>query len=258
MEEKLCLKWNDFQQNVTSCFPDLRGDQDFVDVTLVCGDRTFEAHKVILSASSPFLRSLLKKTNRHPHLLVYMNGLLPRVLEAMLDFIYQGEANIVQDDLEGFLLIAEEFQLKGLTGNDEKSAQPPKSNFTGAQSMNSTISANKTESKYEFNRNSNFSESKFLDNTPSGGSYGTLIPAESNANKLVHIGEETARQVAALIERRDKFWTCARCEFKSLNKSHLKEHVENHIEGLEYPCNYCSKIMRSSYSFRKHIMNSHK
>ena len=112
------MKWNDFQQNVTSCFLDLKGDKDFTDVTLACEDRTFEAHKVILSTCSPFLRSLLKKTNKHPHPLVYLRGVKARVLEAMLDFIYQGEANIVQEDLDGFLLTAEEFQLNGLTGNN--------------------------------------------------------------------------------------------------------------------------------------------
>ena len=95
MEEKLCLKWNDFQHNVTSCFQELKGDTDFADITLACEDRTFEAHKVILSACSPFLRSLLKKTNKHPHLLVYLRGVEARVLGAMLNFIYQGEANIV-------------------------------------------------------------------------------------------------------------------------------------------------------------------
>ena len=228
-------------------------------MTLVCEDREqLEAHKVILSACSPFLRNLLKKTNKHPHPLVYMMGMNARVLEAMLDFIYQGEANIVQDDLEGFLLIAEQFQLKGLTGKNYESVQPQQTNITGTQNLNSSFSV-KTESRYKYDKKSNYSENKFSEITPTSSSFSySLIPTESKGNKIVHIDEETARQVTALIERQDKFWTCTMCGFKSLNKSHLKEHVENHIEGLEYPCNYCSKIMRSSYSLRKHIMYSHK
>ena len=148
--------------------------------------------------------------------------------------------------------------MKGLTANNDKSVQPQKDNFPRTQNLNSTISA-KTESRYEYNIKSNNSERKLSELTPSSGSYGTLTPTESiNANKMVHIDEETVKKVAALIEKRDKFWTCTMCGFKSLNRSHLKEHAQNHIEGLEYPCNYCGKIMRSSYSFRKHIMNSHK
>ena len=66
MSEKLCLNWNDFQDNVKSAFGNLRDDQDFTDVTLACEDgHTIEAHKVILVASSPFLQKLLK-LNKHP------------------------------------------------------------------------------------------------------------------------------------------------------------------------------------------------
>ena len=58
MAEKLCLQWNDFQDNVKNAFGHLRDSTDFVDVTLACeDDRKIEAHKVIPAASSPFFRS---------------------------------------------------------------------------------------------------------------------------------------------------------------------------------------------------------
>ena len=54
MSEKICLQWNDFQENVKSAFGNMREDKDFTDVTLVCEDgEQVEAHKVILAASSP-------------------------------------------------------------------------------------------------------------------------------------------------------------------------------------------------------------
>ena len=46
-------------------------------------------------------------------------GILTRDLEAVLDFIYHGETNIFQADLERFLAIAEELQLKGLSHLNE-------------------------------------------------------------------------------------------------------------------------------------------
>ena len=59
MSDKLCLKWNDFQENVNTAFGSLRVDKDFSDVTLACEDgQQFEAHKVILAASSPFFQNL--------------------------------------------------------------------------------------------------------------------------------------------------------------------------------------------------------
>ena len=55
MSEKFCLQWNSFQENVATTFQGLRDDSDFHDVTLVSEDFKFiEAHRVILSASSPF------------------------------------------------------------------------------------------------------------------------------------------------------------------------------------------------------------
>ena len=74
MTEKLCLKWNDFQETVNTAFGSLRDDTEFADVTLACEDgQQIEAHKVILAASSPFFLNILKK-NKHPHPLIYMKG----------------------------------------------------------------------------------------------------------------------------------------------------------------------------------------
>ena len=121
MSEKLCLQWNDFQDNIKSAFGNLREDNDFADVTLACEDgQQVEAHKVILAASSPFFQKLLGR-NKHPHPLIYMRGMNSDDLSAIVDFLYRGEANVFQENLDSFLAIAEELQLKGLMGNsDEK------------------------------------------------------------------------------------------------------------------------------------------
>ena len=108
MSEKLCLTWNDFQENVKTAFTNLRDDKHFTDVTLACEDgRQFEAHRVILAASSPFFQKLLEN-NQHPHPLVYMKGLKSDDLVSIVDFLYCGEANVYQENLDSFLAIAEE------------------------------------------------------------------------------------------------------------------------------------------------------
>ena len=84
-------------------------------MTLACADgKQVEAHKVILAASSPFFQNLLGK-NKHAHPIVFLTGLKSEELVAILDFIYYGETNVYKDNLDAFLAIAEEFQLKGLT-----------------------------------------------------------------------------------------------------------------------------------------------
>ena len=59
MSEKLCLKWNDYQENVNIAFGNLREDREFADVACEDGQQ-IEAHKVILAASSPFFQNLLQ------------------------------------------------------------------------------------------------------------------------------------------------------------------------------------------------------
>ena len=120
MSEKLCLQWNDFKDNVRNAFGSLREDNNFADVTLACEDgQQVEAHKVILATSSPFFKMLLGR-NKHPHPLLYMRGVKYANLLAILEFLYRGEANLFQDDLDSFLAFAEELQLKGLTGISER------------------------------------------------------------------------------------------------------------------------------------------
>ena len=116
MSEKLCLQGNDFQENVKVSFGNLRDDKHFTDVTLACEDgKEVEAHKVILAASSPFFQRLLERSKR-PHPIIYMRGLKSDDLLAIIDFLYCGEANVNQENLDSFLAITEELQLKGLMG----------------------------------------------------------------------------------------------------------------------------------------------
>ena len=85
--EKLCLKWNDFQENLNTAFGVLRNDQDFADVTLACEDGTqIETHKVILASSSPFFMDIFKR-NKHPYPMIFMRGLKAEALVAMFDFL---------------------------------------------------------------------------------------------------------------------------------------------------------------------------
>merc|ERR1719341_2152237 len=122
-DEKLCLQWNDFGNNISSAFGDLREDKEFTDVTLACEDgQQVEAHKVVLIASSPLFLNILKR-NKHSHPLIYMRGVKSENLLAMVDFFYHGETNVFQENLDSFLALAEELQLKGLRGNQtEKEA----------------------------------------------------------------------------------------------------------------------------------------
>jgi len=130
--DKFCLRWNDFETNISTAFRELREDKDFFDVTLACDEDQIQAHKVILSACSPFFKTILKR-NRHEHPLLYLKGVKYTDLVAVLNFMYHGEVNVAQEELNTFLSIAEELKIKGLTQNSTTENVKPE---TQANSFN--------------------------------------------------------------------------------------------------------------------------
>ena len=119
-QEKFCVKWNNFQDSISSSFRLLRRNEDFADVTLACEDgKTLKAHRIILSSSSSFFQNILMQ-KQHPHPLVFMRGLKSEELEALLDFCYFGEASILQKDLDSFMALAEELQIMGLANHNDR------------------------------------------------------------------------------------------------------------------------------------------
>ena len=119
--EKCSLAWEDFQENAGGTFRDLREDGDFCDVTLVCEDnQQIPGHKVVLAASSPLLRAMLK-SSQHSHPLLYFWGIKARDLARLVDFIYKGQVQVYQSDLGDFLNLAKLLKVKGVSeGNTGK------------------------------------------------------------------------------------------------------------------------------------------
>ena len=120
--EKFCLRWNDFESNISVAFREIREEKDLLDCTLSCGSRQIQAHKLILSACSPFFRSILRQ-NPHQHPQLYLKRVEFTDLQAVLDFMYHGKVNVAQEDLSSFLAVAEDLQVKGLSENIKKTAK---------------------------------------------------------------------------------------------------------------------------------------
>ena len=245
--ERFCLKWNDFQNNFQTSFEELRGDNDFTDVTLACEDKSIKAHKVILSACSPFFKKLLK-THPNPQPLIYMRGIKSNDLLAVVDFIYRGEANIFQDQLENFLALAEELELKGLSENceeEESNGEAAKEYVFQSQSMKTAFDTQRSKNEGQALKYEGFNENAIVPMKQPKSKHSTLVDPHTMAT------------IETMIDKHiDGGYACTNCDFKAKNKGHVKEHAEKHIEGLEYPCNSCNKVFRSSQSLRDHKRKS--
>lgn len=137
--ENFCLRWNDFESNVSVAFRDLREDEDFFDVTLLCDDhsgRSLQAHKVILSACSQLFKQMLRSCSAtgQPNPMIYLRGVRLSDLESVLDFMYHGEVNVAQEDLNSFLAVAEDLQIKGLTQQPNHNSTPKEKSKVGSSS----------------------------------------------------------------------------------------------------------------------------
>lgn len=117
MSDQFCLKWNNYQASLTNAFKSLLENEDFVDMTLSAGGKTLRAHKVVLSACSSYFKNLLKGISHWQHPVLVLRDVPFIDLYTILEFIYMGEVNISQSDLQSFLKTAELLQIKGLTEN---------------------------------------------------------------------------------------------------------------------------------------------
>merc|ERR1719232_1304441 len=112
--EKFCLKWNEFEENIRESFKKLRVDQVLADVTLATEDgQQIQAHKIVLSAGSNFFSDIFVKSN-HPNMLVYLKGITFAELEPVINFLYNGEAYVAQEELKMFIDTGNELKVKGL------------------------------------------------------------------------------------------------------------------------------------------------
>ena len=250
MSEKLCLKWNNFQDNVNTAFGNLREDNEFADVTLACEDgQQIEAHKVILAASSPFFQNLLKR-NKHTHPLIYMRCMNSEVLASVVDFVYHGETNVSQQNFDSFLAIADELKLKGLVGQ-RNYLKENNEDIVTKKTTNVNPFVMKTE-RLKL-------DSKSLDESC------TEISTKSEETASAD-SQELDLQVKSMMEKSEnnipdgktfrKSYICKVCG-KEGHSTSIRDHIEaNHLERIFLPCDVCKKIFRSRSYLRKHKCKS--
>ena len=110
---------NDFYSNVSKSFGKLRNEEYLHDVTLVGDDHTqMSAHKLVLSACSEYFKEVFKR-NKHLNTLICLEGLTHEDLKNVLDYMYNGEVQIYQEELDRFLSVAQRLKLEGLLENED-------------------------------------------------------------------------------------------------------------------------------------------
>jgi len=272
--EKFCLRWNDFEKNISSSFRELKEDKDFFDVTIACDDNQIQGHKVILSACSPFFRSILKK-NPHQHPLLYLKGVKYEEILLVLNFMYHGEVNVAQDELNSFLTVAEDLQVKGLTQNQSKPSRAVEEPNTlrkyGVEEDQGSRSLRQpSRPKPSFSHHTQplpitekiQARKEIQEISPYIKTEAPVVLDEDNSQQLVESSdyqteqgyeyEQSYQDDTIMYQEGEMQMNMDQMEN---NTQDLNESWDGHL--LQFPCEYCEKVFRNKRAYYNHV-NKHK
>jgi len=245
--DKFCLNWNGYDTNIRESFRKLREDQRLFDVTLVTDDgQHIQAHKIILSAGSHFFSDIFLKSNQ-TNMLIYLKGINSVQLKHLLDFIYNAEASVGQEELKEFLETGKELQVKGFEAYE---LDQPKRYINEKEEMyvneeyitEQNISWDTLETLKENHRSSE--DSRKPKNVE-------IEKVEINTNNKLDL------QILEMIEKSDGLWICKVCGKTSGYKGNMQGHAERHIDGMSHACNICNNSFSTRHSLRCHIDTIH-
>ena len=249
--ERFNLKWNDFSSNVQKSFQNLRKEEDFFDITLIGDDyKHVTAHKLVLSSCSEYFKNVFSNNKKYfqSQAMICLEGLNHADLNNVLDYIYQGEVQIHQHDLDRFLGIAERLKLEGLMGGrqheDESKTETVQKDVVLPTSQNHDLPviaaslASKSEIQLKGENHELSFESSNID-----------IQSLRDYDEKI---EESYTKIST------GFYTCSYCDKSFRQRCHMREHVEIHLEGVSFPCTSCGALLRSRNSLRIHKRTKHR
>ena len=282
MIEKFNLKWNNFEQTSLKTFASLRHDKHLVDVTLVANDQVrIAAHKIVLSSCSSFFSSLVTSMpTSNPFL--YLSNVTSTQLNLMLDYLYTGETEVMQADLEAFLKSAQMLQIDGLTFGEEllkeefsekeeeaRATLDVKDNiadkFISQVTTEAAILLNeqKTEFTEQIQESSPVLQIKeeILDQAkiPEKKERKKYTPRSAqNLKSIPMINPKDSQEIEQKInenieEKEDGTFRCKVCNRINKNRATMGHHIESHMEGVEFGCLMCDQKFGSRYYLSKHV-----
>ena len=293
--EQFHLQWNDFEANISSAFKEIRNDKDMFDCTLSCGEKQIQAHKLVLSACSPFLKTVFRQ-NPHNHPLLYLKDIPFDKLKLILDFIYHGKVNVSVEDLKSFLAVAGELKIKGLTQNvseDESKVKREKTNSPGPPSSRSELPPMEIERSPvvapvpDLNQNNELQEAVMVvkkeqdmvsssngvfegqinagvqnrtsENNFYDKSYTVSKLAIADANSLQEMKQEIEEKFERLIVKNEVGFYCTSCNQTLSRLDSAKYHIESkHMQSGGVPCSICGFVSKTKKALWQHNKSRHR
>jgi len=122
--EDFCLRWNNHHTTFISVMNSLLQKELLVDVTLAAEGQFIEVHRLVLCACSQYFEDMLSH-HKKKQSIVFLNNIRFADVRALVEYMYQGEVNVSQDQLPRFLAAAESLKIKGLADKANQQIIPP-------------------------------------------------------------------------------------------------------------------------------------
>lgn len=183
--EQFSLKWNNHTSHLLGVFHSLLQSESLVDVTLSCDGQTIRAHKLVLSACSPYFKTLFEEhTESHP--IVILKDVSYSELRSVVQFMYRGEIEVEQTDLDSLFSTAETLMIRGLTGS-----RLPGNDIEGKTEYNMTANNNK-------NNANDVSNDNIPGSNPLGSSTSTVSLSTATTTSTTDVSSQLASALAPL------------------------------------------------------------
>ena len=254
-----------FGINSSTTFQNYWKNEAFTDVTLATmDDQQIRAHRVILSSYSTFFNNVFVK-NCQPNLLLYLKDISHKQLEQIIEFIYTGQCEVKEEELQPFMDTANDLKILYLMNNEQTQLtnEAPTSYKTKKEIHNSTEILNEPtirnkdfDIRHSDKRNSegNFNDESVIYMNSILSIVKEDVDIEVNDHEL-SINTDSKKNTRAIdftrkkynkhIENGKKEWNvgkfkCSECDYKSKRKSHLRVHVLGVHEGARFHCDICT------------------
>ena len=277
--ELLAVRDKDFSSHNVEYFKEILDQDDMTDVTIACDDNyTMRAHKVILSASSLFFRSVIKKS-KCPDPYIYLKGVPASHLSSLMSYIYSGETDVRTEDFQMFMTIASELKISSLTSTNhinsddrqtlmdtevprpdtkishEKNRVKKKLEKPNPEEPKSELpSAEKeSESGFPFDDFDLHEDNNIDDDNVNGGGESKQFCATFDKS----ISEETDKVIELLGRDGRIVFSCTICKKTSLKRMKARIHAETHLNQFRHKCPDCGLESKTSSSLYVHMRRKH-
>ena len=262
------LNWEGFENHFLNTVRNLIIDDTFSDVTLVSHDnKQFKAHKVILTSCSSFFKNILQSTSPYPgQPVLIVLDMDASHLEALIEFIYLGKTNVLENNKEQLFKVAKDLDIFGLC--EESPSIIPPAEDTSMVSQNRMEQILKNEDvleesivKSEISTNEKVFSCEICPYTAPKLSkvHKHVLNVHGEAKFKCELCEyKTTRRENLKVHQlsgkhRDDGFYCNECDFKAKSENELEKHTKSH----KYACHECSYKGTRKSLLKQHVEGQH-